>query len=572
MTILGIDLGTTNTLVAAMRNGTPVTLPNEMGEHLLPSAVAIAADGATLVGRAAWDRLVAVPEAGRAFFKRDMGTPTTYSFGGRRWTPVECSALVLAEAKRVAALHLPGPLERAVITVPAYFRESQRQATAEAARLAGLTVARILNEPTAAALALGFRAPEQETKLLVFDIGGGTFDVTVLEVFAGVVEVRASGGESRLGGEDYTDALLDLVLRRCGLRRDAVAIGGLRARIESLKRRLSAQPRVGLVVEGHELTISREDLAEAGAALTARLRPVVAQCLRDARLPKEQLGAVLLVGGASRMHVIREFVAREIGQPLVSDVDPDRIVALGAAVLAALVAGDAAGADLVLTDVCAHTLGIELSKQFAGNHVVDGYFEPLIERNSTVPISRGKRFQTLAPQQDVIDLQIFQGESRLTKDNHLLGRLRITGLARPAPEHGVIDVRFTYDMSGLLEVDVTVLHSGARFHALLEQRPGTLTARQIAEIRARLQPLRVGPRDQPPHRARLERAARAFERLLGDDRSSLAERLDAFERALATEQPEQIAAAAAELDVFLANLPFEEGDWQPPSAGQDGGR
>lgn len=571
MTILGIDLGTTNTLVAVMRDGSPTTLPNEAGEHLIPSAVAIAADGATLVGRAAWDRLVQAPDAGRAFFKRDMGTAATYTFGGRRWTPVECSALVLAEAKRIAGLHLKGPLDRAVITVPAYFRESQRQATAEAAKLAGLGVARILNEPTAAALAHGFRDPDQETKLLVFDLGGGTFDVTVLEVFSGVIEVRASGGESRLGGEDYTDALLDLVLQRAGLRRDAIELGPLRARIETLKRRLGVQPQVGLVVAGHELTLSRDDLALAGAALTARLRPVVQQCLRDGRLGRDQLDAVLLVGGASRMPLIREFVQKEIGVPLAKDIDPDRVVALGAAVQAGLVAGDAAVGDLVLTDVCAHTLGIETSKRFANGNIVDGYFEPIVERNTTVPVSCAKVFQTFSSQQDKIDLEIYQGEARQTKDNHLLGKLAVTGLRRPNPELASIEVRFTYDMSGLLEVDVTVLHSGARFHATIEERPGTLSKAQIADIRARLQPLRIASRDRPQHRARLERASRAFARLVGPERAALAACLDAFEQALATDRPDEIEPAAAQLDALLASLPFEEGEWQPPSDGADGG-
>lgn len=565
MTIVGIDLGTTNTLVAAMRDGKPTTLPNEAGEHLLPSAVAVADDGATLVGRAAWDRLVLAPDAGRAFFKRDMGTATHYTFGGRRWTPIECSALLLAEAKRVAGLHLPGPIDRAVITVPAYFRESQRQATAEAAKLAGLAVARILNEPTAAALAHGFRAPDRETKLLVFDLGGGTFDVTVLEVFDGVIEVRASGGESRLGGEDYTDALLDLVLARTGLRRDAAEVGALRAKLEALKRRLSVQAQVGLVVAGQELTLSRADLAQAGAALTSRLRPVVQQCLRDGRLRREELDAVLLVGGASRMHVVREFVAKEIGLPIAKDVDPDRIVAHGAAVQAGLVEGDAAVADVVLTDVCSHSLGVECGKQFATGPIVDGFFEPIIERNTTVPVSRAKVFSTWAPQQDVIRLDVFQGEARQTKDNHLLGKLQITGLRRPAPTRAQVEVRFTYDMGGLLEVDVTVLDSGARFHALIEERPGTLTAKQVEEIRHRLQGLRIAPRDKPQHRARLERGARAYGMLLGERRALLSALLDEFEHALAAEHEDRIAEAASELDAFLSGLSFEDGEWQPPS-------
>src|SRR3569623_1451875 len=206
--MVGIDLGTTNSLVAHFADGQPVVLANEMGESLTPSAVAVAADGTLLVGRAARDRLVVAPDSGRAFFKRDMGTSAVYKFGGRTWTPVECSALILREMKRIAELRLGKPVTSAVITVPAYFLDHQRQATVEAAQIAGLKVERLLNEPTAAALAYGYRNDEELNTLLVFDLGGGTFDVTLLESFEGVVEVKASSGESRLGGEDYTDALM----------------------------------------------------------------------------------------------------------------------------------------------------------------------------------------------------------------------------------------------------------------------------------------------------------------------------------------------------------------------------
>ncbi|HEX6813019.1 MAG TPA: Hsp70 family protein [Planctomycetota bacterium] len=564
MTILGIDLGTTNSLVAVMRDGKPETLANEMDEHLTPSAVAIAADGGLLVGRAAWDRLVSAPAAGKSFFKRDMGSPTKYSFGDRIWTPTECSALVLGEMLRVARLRLGDSVRSAVITVPAYFRENQRQATVEAAHLAGLAVKRIVNEPTAAALAYGYRDPATETRLLVLDLGGGTFDVTALEIFAGVIEVRASGGESHLGGEDYTDALLDLVLKRCGLDRRHRGLGQVRARIESVKRRLSVQPRVGFVLEGHELAITRDDLEQAGAELTARLHPLVMRCMRDADLEPADLDAVLLVGGASRMHMVQELVRRDLGRPGVADIDPDRVVALGAAVQAALCAGDAAVQDLVLTDVCAHTLGIATSKEFVPGETVNGYFSPLIDRNTTVPVSRARVFQTFHSAQDEIEVNVFQGEARLTKDNHLLGTLKVTGLKRPHPELGKIEVRFTYDMSGLLEVDVTVVHSGVRFHTMLQERPGSLSPAQVEEVRARLAPLKIAARERPVNRARLERANRVYQQLVGQAREELEILLDHFENALANEVEENWEAAGREVDAFLAQIQLEEGGWQPP--------
>lgn len=562
MTIIGIDLGTTNSLVAVLQDGTPRTLPNEQGEHLVPSAVAVARDGALLVGRAAWDRLVTAPDAGKAFFKRDMGTDRKYGFGGLRWTPVQCSALVLGEMRRIARSHLGGIVERAVITVPAYFREDQRQATVEAAHLAGLSVARIVNEPTAAALAHGHSDPATERRLLVFDLGGGTFDVTALEIFAGVVEVRASGGESHLGGEDYTDALLELLTQRCGLELRPERKGRLRASIESVKRRLAVHERVGVVLDGHELTVTREDLQQASAGLTARIRPLVARCLRDAGFPAARLDAVLMVGGASRMPMVRDLLA-ELGRPIADGIDPDRVVALGAAVQAALCAGDAAVGELVLTDVCAHTLGIETSKELVPGEITSGYFQPIIDRNTTVPVSRSRMFSTFRSSQDSITVHVYQGESRRIKDNHRLGTLHVHGLRRPEPERGSIEVRFTYDMSGLLEVDVTVLHSGSTFHAVLEERPGTLTKAQVEAIRERLAPLKVPARDRPHHRARLERAERVFELLRGDEREQLENLLQAFEGALASGDEALQEEAGQGLDTFLAEQGIEDGDWQP---------
>ena len=565
MPIVGIDLGTTNSLVAVMRGDVPETLPNEMGEHLTPSAVAVAKDGGLMVGRPAWDRLVAVPDSGKAFFKRDMGTPATYTFGGRKWTPTECSAMVLSEMKRVAQLHLGKQTTEAVITVPAYFRESQRQAAAEAAQLAGLSVARIVNEPTAAALAYGYRNPDKETRLLVFDLGGGTFDVTVLEVFSGVIEVRASGGESRLGGEDYTDALLKQLLEKCALKSNHPAVGVMRSQVEGVKRRLSTREQAAVVLEGHELLVSRRDLEAAGAELTGRLRPIVIRCLRDAGLTPDKLDEILMVGGASRMHMIGEFLKTELGRAGSMKLDPDRVVAVGAAVQAALCAGDAAVQDLVLTDVCAHTLGISVAKEFASHQIVSGYYEPLIERNTTVPVSRGKVFSAFTPQQDAIVIEIYQGEARMTKDNHLLGKLRVTGLRRTdKPQPGSVEVRFSYDMSGLLEVDATVLHSGKKFHTVIEERPGSLSAKQIEAIRLRLAPLKVSARDRIHNRARLERAQRLYAALTGEARQMIAEVLDMFEHALESNDENAWEEDGRVLDAVLKQHTLEEGEWQPP--------
>ncbi len=566
MAIVGIDLGTTNSLVAVMRDGLPETLANELGDHLTPSAVAVAADGGILVGRAAKDRLVTEPRAGRAFFKRDMGTTSSYTFGGRTWTPTECSALVLQELKRVAGLRLGARVDRAVISVPAYFRETQRHATAEAARIAGLGVARILNEPTAAALAFGYRAPDREKRLLVFDIGGGTFDVTVLNIFEGVIEVAASGGESHLGGEDYTDALLERVLAACGLDRSHPAIGRIRQQVEVLKRNLSGREKAGLVIDAHELVVSRRELEAAGEAITARIRPVLVRCLRDAGIEAASIDDVLLVGGASRMPLVRELVRRELGREGNHALDPDRVVGLGAAVQAALCEADAHVEDVVLTDVCAHTLGIGISKELAPGHHQGGYFEPLIDRNTTVPVSRAKPFNTLHPNQDELIVEVYQGEGRMVADNQLLGKLRVDGLRHRPGQNlpGVVEVRFSYDMNGLLEVEATVLHSGRQFRTVIEERPGALTPAQIEAAIQRLAPLKTHPRDRVLNRARLERAGRLYADLSGEAREELAGLLDLFESALETGDEARWEEVGGMLDRLLSRYYREEGELQSP--------
>jgi molecular chaperone HscC len=553
--MIGIDLGTTNSLVAVLTGGKPRVLANELGESLTPSVVAVAEDGTILTGRAARDRLVADPISGQAFFKRDMGSRVSYSFGGKSWTPVECSAVVLREMKRIAETHLGHEVTRAVITVPAYFHDQQRQATLAAAKIAGLEVERLVNEPTAAALAYGFQRPDDDSTLLVFDLGGGTFDVTLLEVFDGVVEVKASAGESRLGGEDYTDALSAWICREHDYVPEPGQTGRWRARLEGVKRELSAVEECRLPLGDREVTVTREDFARACEALTARLQPVVRRCLRDGGVTPQHLTAVLLVGGASRMPLVRELLQDDLKMSPREDLDPDRVVALGAAVQQALCEGNEAVQDIVLTDVCSHTLGIAVAKWLGPNRQEPGYFEPLIDRNTTVPVSRSKTFSTMHPEQDEVKVQVFQGEGRRTADNTFLGDLIVRGLRSAGSTHslaGSFEIRFTYDMSGLLEVEVTNAVTGKKDAKVFEERPGVMTAAQIAAAIARLAPLKVHPRDLPPHRARIERAARLFTQLSGQLRQSLSEVLDDFERSLEAGDSAWMSRAAESLDQFMA--------------------
>jgi molecular chaperone HscC len=335
--------------------------------------------------------------------------------------------MVLGEMKRIAELRLGQCVESAVITVPAYFLDQQRQATVEAAQIAGLKVERLLNEPTAAALAYGYSDGEDLNTLLVFDLGGGTFDVTILESFEGVVEVKASSGESRLGGEDYTDMLMNWLCKKHAFRPAAADWQQFRDDVEKLKRTLTHAKSGIIRLERDEIEVTRKDFGEATYELTQRLRPVVRRCIRDAQLTKKHLDGVLLVGGASRMPVISAVLLDELELEPMHSLDPDRVVALGAAVQSALSARNEAVRDLVLTDVCPHSLGVEVSKLMA-SEVHRGYFSPIIDRNSTVPISRSQKFNTLHEDQDEILIKVCQGESRLTEENHLIGQIRVKGL------------------------------------------------------------------------------------------------------------------------------------------------
>jgi len=325
-----------------------------------------------------------------------------------------------------------------------------------------------------------------------------------------------------------------------------------RAEVEQVKRALTTGQSTTVTIKGAAVEVTRKDFGEATHELTQRLRPVVRRCIRDAQLTKQHLDGVLLVGGASRMPVVSAVLLDELDLEPNRSLDPDRVVALGAAVQAALCARNEAVKDLVLTDVCPHSLGVEVSKVMA-NQVHDGYFSPIIDRNTTVPLSRSERFNTLHAEQDEIFLKVYQGESRLVRENQRIGEIRVKGMKQRSGQKdaGVIDVRFSYDMNGILEVEVTILHSGQKISEVFEQRPGTLSKADIAEAIARLKPLKTHPRDSLPNRARLERANRLWSDVKGEERDVLTMLIDHFERSLASQDNARIREAGEELDSFL---------------------
>lgn len=570
--IIGIDLGTTNSLVSIWQNGKSVLIPNVHGQVLTPSVIGLDDEGRVLVGLAARERLQTHPERTVALFKRYMGSQHEALLGQQRFYPEELSALVLKSLKEDAERYLGQTINEAVITVPAYFSDAQRKATRIAGELAGLKVERLLNEPTAAALAYGLHQKDNESTFLVFDLGGGTFDVSVLELFEGVMEVRASAGDNFLGGEDFANLLIERFLETEG---QAIAAWlasrtgdpasrqlqqALRKEAERVKRALSNTDEVEFVMTWQDITarwlITEASFNRLVEPLLNRIRLPLERALRDSRLRLSDLDEVVLAGGASRMPIIRKMVARLFGRLPAIHMDPDQIVALGAAVQAGLKMRDVALDEIVMTDVSPYTLGIETSRRTGPDKIHSGVYLPIIERNTVVPVSRSENVFTMHDNQKAVMLKIYQGESSQVRDNVFLGDLTIDVPQRPAGEVE-LSVRFTYTVDGLLEAECIVLATGETTRLVIEKNPGELTTREVNERLQKLATLKIHPRDQLESTVLINRADRLYQEHLGDQRQMIGDNLLRFRSALDTQDPRTIADARKGFKRFLDTLEGE---------------
>lgn len=548
--LIGIDLGTTNSLVGVFCDGEVTLIPNALGHLLTPSAVSVDANDEVLVGLPARERLSTHPEHTATAFKRWMGSDKVIRLGRKLFRAEELSALVLGALKQDAEAFLGAPVTEAVISVPAYFNEAQRKATKTAAELAGLKVERLLNEPTAAGLAYGLAERREMSTFLVFDLGGGTFDVSVLEYFEGVVEVRASAGDTRLGGEDFVQALIRLFLARCTALsehdRQRIEHSKVLWRIaEQAKRDLGEHEQVLMRLndggQTHEHTISRSDFEAACAELLQRLRQPIERALRDAQIDAAALDEVVLVGGASRMPVVRQMVTRLFSRLPLRHINPDETIARGAAIQAALKARDAALDEVVLTDVMPFSLGIVISQEVDGRRI-GNRFSPLIERNTPVPVSRVGNYCTVTDRQSAILLDIRQGESPVGTDNLKLGELEMKVKPLPAGEANV-DVRFTYDVNGLLDIEVTDTLSGEKIGTVIRQSGNVMSDEAVKAALAKLEALKVHPREQQENLYLVNRAKRLYEDHLGHVREQITEWLSRFEVLLDSQDERRIRQA-----------------------------
>ena len=559
--IVGIDLGTTNSLISVWENGKPRLLPNSLGETLTPSCVSVDEDGTILVGRAARERLQTHPHCSTAAFKRHMGSDKLITLGKRAFRAEELSALVLRALKDDAEAALGQPVTACIITVPAYFSDAQRKATRAAGQLAGMKVDRLLNEPTAAALAYGIHLRDSENRFLVFDLGGGTFDVSVLDLFDNVMEVQASSGDNYLGGEDFTACLAQRFLTHCAvperLTKDARFLQRLNAQVELAKRSLGEHQCAAIrLAEGplaFSMDIAEGEFEQLCKTLLQRLREPVERALRDVNLDVSELDNIVLAGGATRMPIVQRMVARMFGRAPACELNPDEVVALGAAVQAGLRANDVALDEVVMTDVAPYSLGVKTSVQLDATAFSHGHFDPVIERNTIVPTSRVKRYYPMLEDQTKLDIVVYQGEARMAEDNIELGLLHLDLPDTDLTDKGV-DVRFTYDVNGLLQVEATVLCTGLTQVLLIQGNPGLLSDEEIAQRLASLSQLKIHPRERIEFRTLSARAERMYQELRGEARDQLGDHIMQFERALESQDSRVFRQAAKAFLVLLDEI------------------
>ncbi len=582
MMIIGIDLGTTFSATALVRDGKPEILPHG-NERIVPSVVSLSPEGSLLVGTPARNQYVLYPEQTVRSIKRQMGKEYTVTIGERSYTPQEVSAIILRELKRGAEAATGQTVDRAVITVPAYFSDAARNATHQAGELAGFTVERIINEPTAAALAYGLNAMDERQFVAVYDLGGGTFDVSIIELDAGVVEVRSSHGNTQLGGDDFDERLVDHLAERFieahgqDPREDRRALARLTRAAETAKIGLSSQPFVKvkeeylLTKDGNPLHLDIELARTEFEALISDLLEGTIQsleaALNDAGIGVDDLSHVLFVGGSTRIPMVWNMVYDYTGIEPQTTINPDEAVALGAAVQAAIVAGEPM--DAILVDVTPHSLGIEIADVEFGRLVTDRY-SIIIHRNTTIPTSRSEVYSALHPGQTEIRLKIYQGEQPIASRNTLLGEFLFDNL-RPevAGEPPRITVQFDFDINGILHVSAIDRGSGRQANKTVTATRVAMSPAEIASKREELEALPIFEGEVIDGEERTEnlevigllaRARRALEHSTGVTAADLQTAINALEQAVTSGDEERIEERSEDLLDLLYEMEDEDED------------
>lgn len=482
--IVGIDLGTSTSEISVFENGKGVVIKNLSGEYITPSVVGITFDNELVVGSAAKDQLIIRPESTVMEAKRLMGSGKTVKMNGKDYAPEEISSYILGYLKKCAEMYLGEKVERAVITVPAYFTEKQRRATVEAGKLAGFKVERIINEPTAAALTYGIKRLGKNEHLLVYDLGGGTLDVTLLEMFEGVLEVKASSGNNQLGGKDFDDKLINYLVNdfyekyAIELSKDIKAMVRLKEAAEICKIKLSSLKEYRIVLPfiaakdnqplAIDTVITRKKFEKLIEDLIESTKSQIDIVLKDSLLKEEQINTILLVGGSTKIPLVKKFLQRVFNKETQSLVDPDLSVVMGAAIQSGILNDElSAETDILITDVCPYTLGVKILDVFNGIEIPDGY-SILINRNTTIPVVKEEVYYTSYDGQMKVEIKIYQGDFKRASMNNLIGNFLLSGIPPARASEERIKVRFNYDVNGILQVEATILSTGKNANITIE--------------------------------------------------------------------------------------------------------
>lgn len=482
--IVGIDLGTSTSEISVFMDGKPCVIPNHIGEYITPSVVGISDEGIIIAGKEAQEQFLLKPEDTVMEVKRLMGTNMKVSMGGNEYSPQEISSYILKYLIQCAENYLGEKVERAVITVPAYFSDEQRKATVEAGKLAGVKVERIINEPTAASLDYGIDHMEECKNILVYDLGGGTLDVTVLEMFEGVMDVKASSGNNRLGGKDFDNDLMDFCLEKFTSKYEIDVSGDKRAMMrlkrecEKCKIALSINYEYSIVLPffaevdknpvSLEEVIDRELFESLIKSKIYSTRDQIQSALKDSGLTKEDVDFILLVGGSTRIPLVKKFIENELGKIPGSHVDPDLAVVRGASIQAGILNDEISSKDgILITDVCPYTLGVSVLG-YIGGMPVDDIFDVIIPRNITIPVTKEKIYGTVQDNQTAVEIKVYQGENKKASANNFLGNFMIENIPPEPAFKQKINIAFSYDTNGILQVEGTIVNTGEKVDITVE--------------------------------------------------------------------------------------------------------
>lgn len=553
--IIGIDLGTTNSLVSVWEDGASRLIPNRFGEYLTPSVVSIGKNGTVYVGAAAKQRMISQPENTVSVFKRAMGTDRTYNLRGKWYRAEELSALILKALKEDAEAYLKEPVEEAVISVPAYFNDIARNATRRAGQLAGLKVERIINEPSAAALACQHAHTQQDAKLLVFDLGGGTLDVSLVDCMDNIVEILAVSGNNRLGGSDF-----DRVLAEHFCQKNEMVLGALKPNQQEIVLKAAEKAKIDLSYaedtlmrasfdnQTWTLNVSRQTLIQISAPLLKKIAAPIKRVLNDAQITPLELDRVVMVGGSSKMFIVQQYLKFLLKNVSFAVADPDHMIALGVGIFAGMKEREEDARDLILTDICPFSLGTGIINR--DDPAKGDYMSTLIPRNSALPASHSGRYYTAADNQKQVQIGVYQGEDLYTKNNLCLGQLTVD--IPPAPKgQEYVDVRYTYDINGLLVVDVHVPSTQEKKQLIFVNGESREVDEELKKQMQALEKLVIAPKDDQNNQVILARAEGLYAQLNGQPKQTLANHIKTFTRMLEAGSKAKVLKAAKALMAYM---------------------